>query len=228
MTLTSRFKHFLRAENAASLIEFAITFPVLLLLFLGSVEISRYIIIQQKVEKSSYTIADLVTRYSAATSNPAKSGELDQAEVDTVLATLDDLMDPFDAGENAVACISSVQRVDTLNPVPTVRWQAAGGGTLSTQGGQTISSNVNNRSLGSINSSVRNSASAFSGEIADAFAFAGPMQPNENVIIVEVWYQFELLLGQTWFLFNDGIIKSNAFFAPRNNDVMRDLPPDFV
>ena len=55
-------KKLLRKQEGLAYLEFAITLPFLLALFLGAVEVTRYIIILEKVEKVSVTMSDLVAQ----------------------------------------------------------------------------------------------------------------------------------------------------------------------
>jgi hypothetical protein len=134
-------------------------------------------------------------------------------------------MDPFLVAANGIACISSIQQVgDPDHFDPLIRWQVAAGGTLSSQ----ISS-VSSQDLSTISpGSVQNQPVRFSAEMASTFTYAGQMRQNENIIIVEVWYQYYPMLGQTWFPMEAGIIKSTAFFTPRTNTPFTTLPPDFM
>lgn len=107
-----------RAREGMAFLEFAITAPFLLALFLGSVEITRYIIVSQKVEKASVTVTDLV----------AQSSELTQDQLDQLILAAGEIMDPFEfGGATAYVLVSSVSKTGT-NP-PVVNWQYAGGGT---------------------------------------------------------------------------------------------------
>lgn len=53
---------FPRCQSGTSAIEFAILLPVMLVLFIGIVEVSRFIIINQKADKMSNIMADMITR----------------------------------------------------------------------------------------------------------------------------------------------------------------------
>lgn len=216
-------KTFKQEAAGVALLEFAFTLPVLLAVFFAGVELTRYVIILQKVDKTAYTIADLVTRSAPATSYPASSGELDRDEMDDIFATFDDLMQPFGDATSGIVVVTSIERpVGVATPI--VRWQVAGGGTLTGQ-----ISNVNRLSTALITPAVRNTPVNFDGDIDTAFTVAGPMEEGENIIIVETFYQFDPLFGLTLQFFDtpeSAIFKRNALFNPRYGNLDR-LPPDF-
>ena len=56
-----------RDERAATAVEFAILLPLLMTLFLGSVEATQGIAAYRKVELIAHTLADLSTQYTDIT-----------------------------------------------------------------------------------------------------------------------------------------------------------------
>lgn len=106
-----------QAQEGVAYIEFAVTLPFLLALFMGSVDVTRYILIAQKVEKVSTTVSDLVAQYQ--TMNSAQLGILIQAA--------GEVMQPYSFGAGGYVIISSVTKTGTAAPV--VNWQYSGGGT---------------------------------------------------------------------------------------------------
>ncbi len=98
-------------------IEFAITLPFLVLLFLGVVEVSRYIIIVQKVEKSTMTLSDVV----------AQSSSIGTTQLDQLTQAVAQIMAPFTFNTNGYVIVSSVKKTGSAAPV--VTWQYKGGGT---------------------------------------------------------------------------------------------------
>ena len=117
-------KHLFRIRNIISCCrgvaatEFAIALPFLMLLTLGSAEMSRYVVMHQKLEKVAYTVADVVSQSDSIT-----IAQLDQA----VLAAAT-ILEPYDYSPHGVVYISSVYKSGTA--APTVRWQYHGGGVL--------------------------------------------------------------------------------------------------
>lgn len=104
--------------QGVAMVEFAICAPILMLLLLGSLEGSRFLIINQKQEKIAFTVADVV----------AQSTDLTTTGIDQLLAATQDMMDPFTFGANGMVLITSVTKNTGQNPV--VNWRYSGGGQL--------------------------------------------------------------------------------------------------
>lgn len=96
-------------------IEFALTFAALLMLFLGSLEITRYILIMQKLEKTIDTIVDVTTQANPNTS-PLNSTTLSQ-----LMSAVQDMMSPYPFNSNGFIVITDVTQSGTNNPV--INWQ---------------------------------------------------------------------------------------------------------
>lgn len=79
-------------RSGLALTEFAFTFPVLLLLFLGGYQMSDAIACKRKVGIANRTIADLGTRYK----------QVAAADVDTVLSAAVQVMLPYSAAQAQV------------------------------------------------------------------------------------------------------------------------------
>ena len=109
--------------------EAAIALSVLATLTLGGIEVARYIMLSQKLERVAATIGDLVTQAQAITS----------ADLDGVFAAAEHVARPFELATDAVVIVSSVSAVG-VNP-PTINWQYSGVGsaaatsTIGTAGG---------------------------------------------------------------------------------------------
>lgn len=118
------------------IVEFAVAVPILLLLLLGGVELGRFVLLNQKLNRTAMTVTDLVARVQT----------VDTAELDSIFAAAKVSMSPFEFGEHGAIVISSVKE---NSGSPQVVWQRSGGGTLSVtsgvgaQGGNaTISNNA--------------------------------------------------------------------------------------
>lgn len=106
-----------RAREGIAFVEFAITLPFLLLLFMGAVEVTRYIIVVQKVEKAAITLSDLV----------AQASETTGTELNVMMLAAGQVILPYSFDANGYAIVSSVTR--TGSAAPLVSWQFGGGGT---------------------------------------------------------------------------------------------------
>lgn len=83
---------FLHCTRGAAALEFALVFPMLFALFLGGVELSRYTMFQQKLEKSTAALADLATQ----------SGSLTRQTLDELAKNMDMMMKPFTFGGSII------------------------------------------------------------------------------------------------------------------------------
>lgn len=89
-----------RNEYGVAAIEFALVLPILLLLLIGSVELTRFVLVNQKVEKVASQIADYVSQVEDPTNNLTAAG---------LRNSFDTLMSPFGT-ENSGFAITIVTR----------------------------------------------------------------------------------------------------------------------
>lgn len=115
-----RIGKFLRAQGGLAVVEFGLVLPVLMLLFYGTIEVTRYILITQKVEKLAHSIADVT-----AQEQTASAAVLNQA-----LAATSDIMSPYSMTTNGTVFITSLYRAPNASNA-SVNWRYQGGGTLS-------------------------------------------------------------------------------------------------
>lgn len=105
-------------QRGVAATEFAIALPFLMVTMMGAIEVSRYVIIHQKLEKVAYTISDVVSQSDTVTS----------AQLSQAVQAAATIMQPYEFSPNGVVFISSVYKNGA--DAPTVRWQYSGGGTL--------------------------------------------------------------------------------------------------
>ena len=106
----------LRADGGIAYVEFAIALPFLLALFLGAVDVTRYILITQKVEKVSVTVSDLVAQYQS----------MSTSQLNNLIIAAGQVMQPYPFGASGYVIVTSVTKTGTNQPV--VNWQYTGGG----------------------------------------------------------------------------------------------------
>jgi hypothetical protein len=105
-----------RDQTGLAYLEFAVTLPFLIAMLLGGVEVTRYILIAQKVEKVSVTVSDIVSQADTITTS----------DLDNLVMAAGQVMQPYSFDGNAYVIISSVYKTGTNSPV--VNWQYSGGG----------------------------------------------------------------------------------------------------
>ncbi|MCB1555717.1 MAG: pilus assembly protein [Alphaproteobacteria bacterium] len=118
-------------EKGVSAIEFALVFPVLLLLLLGSFDIGRAILVDQKLIVSSQVVADLVARVDS----------LDDDMLNEAVRAGELVIEPYDLNNFSLAIISAEfddsdspqlvwSEVQGMQDVPDVLDRANGLGTV--------------------------------------------------------------------------------------------------
>ena len=115
------FKRFARDNSAVAAVEMALIFPVFMLFLMGCFEVTRLVIINQKMARASASMADLV----AQADDP-----LTQAQLNDLYSAAQNLMAPYDRQDNGRVIVSSL-----INPAnaaqPTITWQRFSSGTFS-------------------------------------------------------------------------------------------------
>ena len=107
-----------RDRRGATLVEFAFVVPVLTFLTLASIELSRYVLLNQKLQNAATSLADLA----------ARGRTLSVAQLDSMFAAVPSITQPYDFTNNGIAIVTSITSpsVDTAE----VAWQRTGGGAL--------------------------------------------------------------------------------------------------
>jgi Flp pilus assembly protein TadG len=108
------------AQQGVAMVEFALMLPVLLTLFLGTVEVTRFVLVTQKVEKLAHTVSDVT----------AQSKTVTNATLNQVLVASSDIMNPYSLNTNGRVIISSLYRAPGT-PDALVNWRYQGAGTFS-------------------------------------------------------------------------------------------------
>lgn len=246
--IINHMKRLVSHQQGVALIEFAMVFPFFMLIILGGIEISRLILIHQKLEKAGYVIADITSQYATATAVPA-AGQISHAELtNNVFPILSRIMSPYNNAANQVAILTSVRKtnVGTMQ----IAWQVAGGGTLNgcdTQAPPNCAvSIVNGKSPAQITAdglALRGTPTAFPAQINTILTGYYPSSTGGdiNFIASEVFYYYQPLLmtqlqsigtaGGTGMMGFDYFIPpriyvKRTYFVPRDIHLF-DLPPTF-
>jgi len=108
-------------EQGISAVEFALIAPLLIILYLGSIELSLLMEVDRRVTQTSASLGDLTARLSTVT----------DSDMNEMFAAAKVLMEPYDAG-SAQMRISSI--VDNGDGNPKVAWSDAHNMTAYTKG----------------------------------------------------------------------------------------------
>ena len=105
------------SDNRATVsVELALTLPLLITLLGSGLEITNYVLIHQKVERTSATISDLV----------AQSARMTEREMTSLFSATGYVMKPFDLATDGNVVVSSIS-ASGGNP-PVISWQRSSGG----------------------------------------------------------------------------------------------------
>jgi Flp pilus assembly protein TadG len=119
--LPPRLRRFAEGEQGVTAIEFALVLPVVLLILLGCFEVPRFVLIYQKLARTSSGVADLV----AQADEPLQKNQMDD-----IFAAGKVMMQPYDVIANGKIYVSSIN-----NPSGTgvkLTWQRDNGGSVAT------------------------------------------------------------------------------------------------
>lgn len=125
------FRTLARDRRGALAVEVALAIPVLAGLLLSGVEVTRYVLLNQKLERASATIADLVSR----------AEKLKESDLSTLFIATEYTVEPFDLADDGRVIISSIAKSSGA-PVRIV-WQRAfgagsGSSSFGTEGGEAV------------------------------------------------------------------------------------------
>lgn len=106
-----------RAGNVA--VEFGLVVPVLMLMMLAGVELARFAILHQKMDRVASTVSDLVSRAET----------IKESELDDIFMAVAEVASPFDIEDLGVVIVSSITNLDGNGPI--IAWQRSGAGSYS-------------------------------------------------------------------------------------------------
>ncbi len=112
-------RHLWQDKSGASLIELALAMPVLVTLLLGGVEIARYVLLHQKLDRVSSSIADLVSQAET----------ISAGDLQNIFDAAQFVAKPFDMPADGTVIVSSISN-PLGGPTSQVNWQEAGGGSI--------------------------------------------------------------------------------------------------
>lgn len=104
-----------RDRRGVSAMEFALILPLLALFSAGTLDVSRLILVTQKLQSAAFTLADLTARID--TEKTTTLGNL--------FLAIDQVVKPFPFATRGTAIVTSVES-KTADNAPTVAWQCQG------------------------------------------------------------------------------------------------------
>lgn len=111
-----------RDRRGAAMAELAAAMPLLVLLLLGGIEVSRFALLNQRVDRLATTMGDLV----------AQADTLTASDLDKLFLAAEHIAWPFPVKTQAVIIISSISIPPApAAPVPKITWQRASTGGIS-------------------------------------------------------------------------------------------------
>lgn len=221
------FTRLIRSQQGVALMEFVLVSPFILLVLFGGIELTRYMLVVQKVDKSAYALANLTTQYTPA-SAARREGEMNANEMtNTVFGQFQALMNPYDAATNGSAIVSSIRRErDTVR----IKWQIASPGGYNDAETLSAVSGLSPATVNASGAALRDRAASFSGEIA---ADMGNMLGYENMIVSEVFFRYRPILSGVLaglhlpFQLGETTLVRRIYSRPRNGNLIC-LPPTFT
>ncbi|WP_417455746.1 TadE/TadG family type IV pilus assembly protein [Kordiimonas sp.] len=125
MSLIKRIRRFERTirrlcgdTRGAVLTELALSAPIYLIFFVGTVEVGNYLLMTLKLQHTVVSIADLVTRDET----------ISEDVIDDIFKAVPQILTPFPTGDQSVTIVSAISQTEDV--VASVFWQRNGGGTL--------------------------------------------------------------------------------------------------
>ena len=113
-----KFLHLNHTRYGIAATEFALALPVLVIMLLGALDLTRFMLFHQKIERISYSTADVV----------AQAQSVSSTELNNILKAAAQIMLPAPFAAQGVVIISSVYKPP--GQPTTIRWQYKGGGSL--------------------------------------------------------------------------------------------------
>ena len=114
--MMKRLPQIVRDERGTSLVEFAFLLPVMLMLFIGVIEMTNVLRLDRKVVSAALTTADLVTQRRS----------ISNAELDDILRAAELIVEPFATSALSVGVASVRFHPDT--GVGTIDWTSSANG----------------------------------------------------------------------------------------------------
>ncbi len=181
------------SQRGIAAVEFALTLPIWITLLLGASDGAYCMLVNERVDRISYSVTDIVTQYQTIT----------QANLADISQAAGQLMQPLPFDNNGVLIITSVYK--PAGQTPKICWQYIS--STRPTGGSNPAMPVSK--IGTANGSSDCSKGA-----AATLPNGLVLNDNDNVILSEVYYTFTpMFLSEG--LFTNGDIYRVAIYKPR-------------
>jgi Flp pilus assembly protein TadG len=117
---------FFRREHGFAAVEFAMLAPIMMMLFIGTVEFSQAITVDRRVTQVASSTADLITREKSVTTT----------DLDGVMQIINELMQPYDPAKLKVTVLNVYSAADSAANTKVCWSYNYHGGTASYSDGQ--------------------------------------------------------------------------------------------
>lgn len=112
-------RRLLRCDRRGTiLVETAMAMPILVLILTGGFEITRFVLLHQKLDRAASSLGDLISQAPSLT----------ESQLVKIFGSMQFVLSPFNSSANQLLVITSIGRTGT-NP-PHINWQRTGAGTL--------------------------------------------------------------------------------------------------
>lgn len=179
--MLNRLRKLRRDNRGVAAIEFALLLPMLIALLIGCLEVTFKIWSTQKAEKLAVTLSDVVAQSTAVTNSDLQS----------LISTVDKIMDPFAFGDNEGKIFISSVYVQQGQTDAEVNWQCA----FPSSGGFSAASKLGSKGA------TANLPAGFT------------LIEKDNVIVTEVFYKYTPIAPGL--LFDESTVYRRAWFKPR-------------
>ena len=191
-------KHFLSgfksSQDGVAYLEFAICLPVLIIMLMGAIEMTRFIIITQKVEKTAFTLSDIISQGKT----------ISTSDLDKMMYAASQVMLPYTMAGDGRVVVSSVKQDNSVNSLPTIQWQYVSQGANGSWAGQT-----SQLGAGGTNATP-GSTVILPGNLT--------LNDQDNVVVTEVFYNYQPLIASNGVIPGRRIYKVSVF-KPRLGDL---------
>jgi Flp pilus assembly protein TadG len=192
--LPARLRNFAAGEQGVTAIEFALVLPVVLLILLGCFEVPRFVLIYQKLARTSAGVADLV----AQADEP-----LQRNQMNDIFTAGKVMMQPYDVVANGKIIVSSINNPTGGTGVK-VTWQKDNGGQAKDSGSNPVGSRIGTKNTT---------------PVIPAAIMPGT---DEEVLAAEVVFDYTPIFANL--IYRGSQLYTVAYTRPRNKNLMTEPP----